>query len=98
MDACRAAAIPEPLIRCEQGGLRVELSFLKNQAMSDTQETTQEKILELLRARPSITRKELSARIGISADGIKYRLEKMKDGGIIRHIGPTKTGRWGVLK
>ncbi|PIV92300.1 MAG: hypothetical protein COW45_00250, partial [Gallionellales bacterium CG17_big_fil_post_rev_8_21_14_2_50_54_146] len=63
-----------------------------------TQETTQEKILALLKAHPSITRKELSGKVGISPDGIKYHLEKMKSAGLIRHVGPTKAGHWEVLK
>jgi ATP-dependent DNA helicase RecG len=63
-----------------------------------TQETTQEKILALLRAQPSLTHKALSQRIGISANGIKYHLAKLREAGVIRHVGPTKAGRWEVLK
>ncbi len=63
-----------------------------------TQETTQEKIIVIMRNKPSITRKELAKQIGISTDGIKYHLEKMKASGRIRHIGPTKAGHWEVLK
>jgi ATP-dependent DNA helicase RecG len=63
-----------------------------------TQETTQEKILALLRAQPSLTRREMAGRIGISADGIKYHLDKLKAAGRISHAGPTKAGHWEVLK
>jgi len=52
----------------------------------------------LLSAQPTITRKELAARIGLSAEGIKYHMEKMKSSGLIRHVGPTKTGHWEILK
>jgi ATP-dependent DNA helicase RecG len=62
------------------------------------QETTQEKILALLKAQPSITRKELASKVGLSPDGIKYHLEKMKSAEIIRHVGSTKAGHWEVLK
>jgi ATP-dependent DNA helicase RecG len=40
----------------------------------------------------------MAARIGISSDGIKYHLEKMKPDGRIRHVGPTKGGHWEILK
>jgi ATP-dependent DNA helicase RecG len=60
--------------------------------------TTQEQILRLLRIQPSITRKELAEKIGLSTDGIKYHLAKLKSAGVIRHMGPTKSGRWEVLK
>jgi ATP-dependent DNA helicase RecG len=63
-----------------------------------TQETTQEQILTLLKARPSITRRELAAKLNITADGVKYHLQKMSAAGVIRHVGPTKSGHWEILK
>jgi predicted HTH transcriptional regulator len=63
-----------------------------------TQETTQEKILTILKARPETTRKELAAQIGITPDGIKYHLAKLRKAGAIRHVGPTKAGHWEVLE
>jgi len=63
-----------------------------------TQETTQEKILSLLIKKPSITRKAMAECIGITADGVKYHLEKLKSSGFIRHKGSTKAGYWEVLK
>ena len=63
-----------------------------------TQETTQRKILTLLKTQPSITRRELAARLAIGADGVKYHLQKKSAAKIIKHVGPTKTGHWEVLK
>lgn len=63
-----------------------------------TQETTQEKILSILQARPETTRNELAVEIGITPDGIKYNLSKLRAAGVIRHVGPTKAGHWEVLK
>ena len=63
-----------------------------------TRETTQDKILAILRSAPATTRRELAAKIGITADGIKYHLKKLSADGVIRHVGPKKTGRWEVLK
>jgi len=61
-------------------------------------ETTQEKIVVLLRTTPRITRKALAQAIGITADGIKYHLDKLKVAGKIRHYSPTKSGRWEVTQ
>ncbi len=60
--------------------------------------TTRERILALLEAEPRITRRILAERIGITPSGIKYHLAKLRKAGIIRHVGPTKAGRWEVLK
>ena len=109
MEACRAAGVPVPGLRYEPSGLWVEFSYpaipMDSGAAETggsggvaTQETPQKKILALLRAQPAITRRELTARIGISPDGIKYHLNKMKSTEAIRHVGPTKTGYWEVLK
>jgi len=40
----------------------------------------------------------MAARIGVSTDGIKYHLNKLKSASVIRHVGPTKAGHWEVLK
>ncbi len=70
-----------------------------------TQETTQEisantreRILGLLRAEPEITRRRLAEHLGITPDGVKYHLRKLRAAGIIRHVGATKAGRWEVTR
>ena len=104
IDTCKAEGVPAPELRYEATGLWMVFHFATSQPKigeaigETTQETTQEKILALLRAQPSITRKELAILVGISSDGIKYHLEKMKSAGSIRHVGPTKAGLWEVLK
>jgi ATP-dependent DNA helicase RecG len=40
----------------------------------------------------------LAVRLGIGADGVKYHLAKLSAAGRIRHVGPTKAGRWEVLE
>jgi len=63
-----------------------------------TQETTQERILNALRQNQHITRKGLAELVGITPDGIKYHLDKLRASGRIRHVGPTKKGRWEILE
>ena len=57
-----------------------------------------ERILALLKAEPRITRRLMAERIGITPHGVKYHLAKLRKAGIIRHVGPTKAGRWEMLK
>jgi len=63
-----------------------------------TQETTQEKIIGILKLNSKITRKEISERIGLSTDGVKYHLDALRRSGRIRHVGSTKKGWWEVME
>ena len=36
--------------------------------------------------------------VGITEDGVKYNLNKLKNNGIIERIGPAKGGYWKILK
>ena len=62
-----------------------------------TQKTTQ-KILEALKDNPRATRKELAELVGITADGIKWNIEKLKKAGKLRRIGPDKGGKWEIIE
>lgn len=62
-----------------------------------TQKTTQ-KILDVLKADPTATRKELADLLGLTPDGIKWNIEKLKKAGKLRRIGPDKGGRWEVIE
>jgi len=63
-----------------------------------TQESTQEMILDEIRKHPFTTRKQLSKLIGITPDGIKKQLDKLKKAKVIKHVGPTKGGHWEIIK
>ena len=68
------------------------------QEIDTTQETTQEKILVLLRDDPRLTRRALAEQLGITPDGIKYHLGKLRKAGRLRHVGAKKKGRWEILE
>ena len=59
---------------------------------STTPKTTPKKIIMLIENNPRITKEELAKSLGITADGVKYHLKKMR--GIIKWVGPTKGGHW----
>ena len=109
IDACQSAGVPTSVLRYDHTCLWVEFAFpelMGEQAGVVTQETTQEtakkttqeRILALIEAQPTITGRELAKKVGISSGGIKYHLNKLKSAGIIRHEGSTKAGQWKILK
>ena len=63
-----------------------------------TQETTAERIIEEIRMHPFTTREQLAEVIGITPDGIKKQLDKLKKAGKIRYVGATKKGHWEIIE
>jgi len=58
---------------------------------------TRERILALMRQKPTITTRELAETLQLSVDGISYHLKKLRAEGRILHRGPTKSGWWEVI-
>ena len=69
---------------------------IDNMVLTTTQETTQEKILNLIRKNPSITQSQMAKALGITRDGISYNIKQLKEKGIIERIGATKNGTWKI--
>ncbi len=55
-----------------------------------------EKIVKKMIENPKITRKELALELGLSEDGIKWQIGKLKKDGIIMREGGRKNGNWVV--
>ena len=72
-----------------------ELSTQENPV--STQETTAERIIKEIRKHPFTTREQLAKVIGITPDGIKKQLDKLKKAGKIRHVGANKNGHWEIV-
>ena len=107
----RAALAGQPVVFTDRAEVERNSSGTTQETRGTTQEctretrgttqetrTTRERILALLSAEPEITRRRLAERIGITADGVKYHLTRLRAAGVIQHVGATKTGRWEVLK
>jgi ATP-dependent DNA helicase RecG len=60
--------------------------------------TTAERMLAMLRRNPFLTRADLAREIGITPDGVKYQLERLKAAGRLRRLGGRKTGEWEILE
>ena len=63
-----------------------------------TSQTTTDKVLELIRSNPKITKQEIAETLGRTPRAIQSVLSKLKTDGRIRRIGPTTFGgHWEVL-
>lgn len=58
--------------------------------------TIRDKIIDLMRVNPKITRVELASKLGLTPDGVKYHLQKMSSEGIIARHGSARGGFWTV--
>lgn len=86
------------LLLAEHHVLSNEIMQIKDfsTAQKNTSSTPQ-KILRILRENPKSNRKELALETGLSEDGIKWNLDKLKKENKIRRIGPDKGGNWEVV-
>ena len=88
----------------EQDVYRIEIPYvptLQSSEIDPTQKTTQkttQKILEQIKLNPFISREELAEVCGLTSDGIKYNIRKLREKGIIKRIGPDKGGHWEVVE
>ena len=70
-------------------------------APQETAATTQENalgttdlVLALINEKPEISLVEIAEKLGISRDGVKYHIDRLKQSVGLIHDGPTKKGRW----
>ena len=109
LDECAKANLPEPQIVAESGYTKTvfmrpaqnaktksTLKTTQKTTLKTTQKTTQ-KILSLIRQNPSITRMQISDAIGLSLEGVKWNLNKLKATGIVRRVGPDRGGHWEII-
>ena len=81
----------------ENTGSTQETDKSTQESTQETDKSTQEMILDEIHNHPFTTREQLAKVIGISPDGIKKQLDKMKKAKRIKHVGPTKGGHWEII-
>jgi len=62
-----------------------------------TTKKTTEKIMSVMKSMPDVTLAELANATGLSVDGVRWNIRKLKDANLIRRIGPDKGGHWEVV-
>lgn len=70
---------------------------LGEKGVVDTTQITTQKILEAITNKPDITKKKLAAVIGITEDGVKYHIIRLRKKGVLKRIGPDKAGHWEIV-
>lgn len=58
----------------------------------------EQKILDIIRKKPTITREEIAKELNVSQDTIKEYLEKLKSKRLLMRVGGRKQGYWEILK
>ena len=58
---------------------------------------TEKAVIDIIKQHPTITRKELAARLNLSEAGVRYNTDKLQTKGILRRVGGKKAGRWEVV-
>ena len=51
-------------------------------------------ILELVASEPSLSQREIANRLNQNTNTIKYRIRRLKEKGLLIHIGSTQKGEW----
>ena len=99
-------AYPNVRMTWKEVGLSFQVAFERKvlasaestqESTQETNKSTQEMILDEIRKHPFTTREQLAKVIGITPDGIKKQLDKMKKAKRIKHVGPTKGGHWEII-
>jgi ATP-dependent DNA helicase RecG len=104
-DTMKADGLVEPIIEADEHWFTVtftrkpEITGKKGaeEPRVKTRVKTRVKILELMRANPSVTRVEIAQHIGITLKGADWQIANLKKDGTIKRIGPDKGGCWEVL-
>ena len=58
----------------------------------------QEAILKLINEDPRLSAEKLGLELGLSKQGVRYHLDKLKASGLIRYVGSSKAGYWEILE
>ena len=59
---------------------------------------TQQKIIDIIKKNPNISREEIASQLNLSLEAIKKNVFILKKKGILKRIGPDKGGYWGVVE
>lgn len=108
VDLAKQEGLKEPVFENNDSFFRVILYRGKEEAAQTTDQTiqttdqtvqtTEQKIMNAIAEKPTITRKELAEKTGLSESGVKWQLDKLKKEQKILRAGGTFGGHWVVKK
>lgn len=77
--------------------LKVIYEAVDEMILASNQETTQEKIINLIKKNPAITQVEMAKTLDLTRDEISYNIKVLKEKGIMEKVGFTKNEIWKTL-
>ena len=95
-----ATASQEQRVTPKNAAVSQEKGILSSKDPAASQEVSQDTaaaICGLLRQYPKMTTQRLAEALNISQRTVLRHLERLKEAGAVRRVGPTKGGRWEVL-
>ncbi len=76
---------------------KIEIAIEPETTPITTPITTKEKLLELIKFNPAITRYELASTLGISINTVKEYILKLKKENRLKRIGDNRNGKWEII-
>ena len=92
------AAYPTMSFDYEESGDGYFVSVNYREQKTVTTPKTRERLLELIGRNSRVTREELAQQLGISINGVKQHILKLKKEGVLERIGGNRVGSWRINK
>ena len=96
VDLAKQEGLKEPVFENNDSFFRAILYRGKEETTAKTTAKTTTIILDALSDNPNITLKELASMTGLSVDGVRWNLSKLKEENKIERIGGSRSGHWVV--
>ena len=109
----RTAGLPMPTIEEADGGVRIIFQRnnpIHNQGWQDTDKKSNKKsgkksskeneglLVSFLSQTPNATLSDMHNATGLSVSGIRRIIQRLREQGILRRVGPDKGGHWEILR
>ena len=88
------AGLPEPIF--DMTGMFTVTLMRPLKTSEKTSEKTRDKMIRLIKDNTKITIEELAQKIGKTTRTIEIHLNKLKEDGLIKRVGPDKGGHWEI--
>lgn len=76
-------------------GIETDTEMVKEELLSALTDT-EKKVVRLILKNPEITQDKMAEIMGMSKNGIRYVMDKLKNRGILVRVGATKKGKWSI--
>lgn len=71
------------------------IEMIEDESLSDLSDT-EKKVVKIILKNPEITQDKMAELMGMSKNGIRYVMNKLKNKGILVRVGATKKGKWSI--